>query len=122
MAYKEKDFQTSFTKWVRNRYNGSAAFELKLGRGNSLAFSALEEHQKYALLGAAHGQIGYKIPDDGYQHPFDFFTLAHVPAFVVVREFFMIDIDAWCEEEKNSDRKSLTMARAREIGTAMMLA
>lgn len=131
MQYKEKDFQTRFGKWARNRYQGTAAFELKLARGPSLSFSALEEHQCHALQGARHGQIGFKIPDLGIQNPFDFFTLKAVAAFVVVQfitterkpdEFFMIDIDAWCEEEKNSDRKSLTIERAREIGITAVLA
>ena len=133
MAYKERDFQTLFTKWARNRYQGTAAFELKLARGNSLPFSALEEHQKNALLGARHAQIGFKIPDTGYTNPFDFFTLSRVDAFVVVqfsnptarthpKDFYLIDIDAWCKEEETSERKSLTIEKAKEIGTLGVLA
>ena len=133
MAYKEKDFQTEFTKWARNRYHGTAAFELKLARGTSLPYSALEEHQKNALLGARHAQIGFKIPDTGYTNPFDFFTLSRVDAYVVVqfsdpasrthpKDFYLIDIDAWCHQEKASNRKSITIEEAKEIGTLGVLA
>jgi penicillin-binding protein-related factor A (putative recombinase) len=133
VAYLEKNFQTEFTKWARNRYEGTAAFELKLARGTSLPFSALEEHQKNALLGVKNAQIGFKIPDTGYTNPFDFFTLAGVPAFVVVqfsdptarthpKDFYLIDIDAWCKEEETSERKSITIEQAKKIGTLGVLA
>jgi hypothetical protein len=133
VAYLEKNFQTEFTKWARNRYEGTAAFELKLARGPSLPFSALEEHQKNALLGVKNAQIGFKIPDLGVQNPFDFFTLCRAPAYVVVqfltsessshpKDFYLIDIDAWCKEEETSERKSLTIEQAKKIGTLGVLA
>lgn len=120
---QEKDFQTTFNHWIAGRSHESAAFELKLTKEKSLPFSRLEEHQKRALYLAKHQEIIFKIPDAGYQNPFDSFLLKGVKAYVVVmfyergqKEFFMIDIDDWINEEKTSKRKSLTPERAREIG------
>lgn len=126
---KEKDFQTRFMKWVRNNEYGTAAYELKITKTKSLAFNALREHQKIALLQTKHRKLAYKIADDSIgAKPFDCFVLEQIPAYVVVmfykrgqKEFFMIDIDKWVWEEENSDRKSLTVKKAREIGIAFSL-
>lgn len=126
--FKEKDFQTSFTKWLKYKYQGSGCFELKLCKEKSLPFSAVEPHQIQALLNAKHQHIEFKIPDVGYQNPFDCFRLEHVPAFVVImfyrrgqKEFFMIDIDDFVSEIQISERKSLTENRVREIGLSASL-
>lgn len=124
MAYQEKDFQTEFNKWWRhNKIHPNAAFELKISHNNrALAFNALAPHQKQSLLTAKHRGVIFKIPDLGNQNPFDCFSIKG-SAFVVVkyhargkREFVMIDIDVWCKEEEQLQRKSLTESRAKEIG------
>ena len=130
MAYQEKNFQSEFNRWIKYNFKGSAAFELKITKGLSLPFSALKEHQQHSLWAVKHGDLVYKIPDLGFQNPFDCFKLSQLPAFVVVlfykgpgkkREFVMIDIDMWSQEEKKSARKSLTEDRAREIGITYTL-
>jgi len=120
---KEKDFQSTFNKWVRARFRKTAAFELKLCRGNSLPFDAVAPHQSRALYEAKNGTLIYKIPDVGYQNPFDSFCLSNVPAYVVIKypDFFcLIDIDDWMNEVKRSTRKSLISSRAREISTVVV--
>ena len=122
---KEKDFQTTFNKWVKYNIKYSSAFELKLTKTPSLPFSSVVEHQVNALLLSKHKRIVYKIPDDSMgQKPFDSFVLANVPSYIVVmfykrgqKIFYLIDIDVWIHEEETSERKSLTEARAREIGS-----
>ena len=125
---KEKDFQTKFNRWCQYHIKTSSAFELKLSKTKAIPFSSVVEHQLNALLIAKHHSLAYKIPDCGFQNPFDSFVLVGVPAYIVVmfyargqREFFLIDIDTWIKEVKTSDRKSLTEDRAREIGKSYFL-
>ena len=125
---KEKDFQTRFNKWCKYNITKTSVFELKLTKGKSLPFRSVQEHQQYALLAAKHHQIVYKIPDSGFQNPFDSLAIHKSQAWIVVmfyelgkREFFLIDIDTWVEEVKTSKRKSLTEDRAREIGLVCSL-
>lgn len=129
--YKEKDFQTDFNKWLKHVYRQSGAFELKVSPTDSLPFEAVKEHQENALFLSEHGSIVYKIPDDSMQQkPFDCFQLVGVPGHVVVmfnskergqKEFFMIPVQDWLQEKQNSVRRSLTVDRAREIGTVCHL-
>lgn len=120
---KEKDFQTRFTRWLRYRWSGSGAFELKICHEKSLPFDAVQPHQEAALLAASDTGLEYKIPDDTRgSKPFDCFKLC-APAFVVVmfyergtNHFYLISIEVWLFERANSTRKSLTEERAREIG------
>ena len=125
----EKDFQSAFTRWMQYNVSVPAAFELKLSRGTSLPFDAVQPHQELALKKTKDRGICYKIPDGTVaQKPFDCFYLKG-EAYVVImfykrgqKEFFMIDIDVWLREKQVSKtdpeaRKSLTLARAYEIGT-----
>lgn len=127
MAYHEKDFQTQFNKWSKHFFRVTGAYELKISKTDSLPFSALAEHQINALQAAKHSCIIHKMPDLGAQNPFDSFQLCGVPAYVVVMfrakqdEFFIIDIDAFVHEKAVSPRKSLTEARAREVGQSCKL-
>jgi len=126
VAYQEKDFQVTFNKWAKSLYRRTAAFELKISKTGSLPFKSVVEHQENALYLAKHHSVMFKIPDAGYQNPFDAFMLAEVPAWVVIMfntersknrsTFIMIDIDMWMREKKHCDRKSITEERAREIG------
>lgn len=120
----EADFQTKFNLWLKYRHYRTSAFELKITKDPSIAFNRVEKHQRDALYFAKHGNFVYKIPDDTIaQKPFDCLMLVGIPAFVAimfwspkVRHFYLIDIDAWIEEEDRSERKSLTEGRAKEIG------
>ena len=87
------------------------------------------QHQKDALYGVKHRSLAYKIPDDSRNYkPFDCFFIKNAPAYVVVmfyergqKEFVMIDIDVFLEEERKSKRKSLTEERAKQIGEVCSL-
>ena len=126
---KESDFQTKFGHWVRNRYQGSGVFELKLCKEKSWQFSEIKEHQLAALYIAKHKSLYFKIPDVGVmQKPFDTIVIAGTPAYLAImfyergqREFFLIDIDILKREIEVSDRRSLTSDRAREIGLSCSL-
>ena len=127
VAYLEKDFQTEFSKWLKYNFKRTAVFELKLTRTKSLPFSAVEEHQVNALYNAKHAHVVHKLPDTGYQNPFDCFFLKGSEAYVAVmfmkqKKFFLIDIDDFMLEKKCSERKSLTEERAAEIGRQCELA
>ncbi len=117
---KEKNYQTIFNHWLKNVYKKTGAFELKLTKSNSFPFSQVVPHQIDALLAAANGGLVYKIPDAGYQNPFDCFSMFGVPAFVVIKypkSFEMITIDNFIFERDRSKRKSLTYDRAIAISS-----
>lgn len=118
---KEKNWQSIFNQWVRNVYKKTAAFELKLCKGKSMPFSAVQDHQIAALQAASDKGLVYKIPDAGYQNPFDCFSLFRVPAFVVIKyedSFELIPIENFIHERERSKlRKSLTYERAKAIST-----
>lgn len=121
MSYLEKDFQTEFCKWAKYNIKETAAFELKFTRSLSLPFSDVQEHQINALYNAKHHYLIHKIPDAGYQNPFDCFFLKGCNAYVVImftkqKTFYLIDIDDFIQEKNTSVRKSLTQDRAAQIG------
>lgn len=116
---KERSFQTEFGRWIKKNMKTSAAFELKSARGISLPFSDVQEHQALALWHAKHDHIYMKIPDVGFQNPFDCFFLSSVEAYVVIRygsgRWYAIDIDAFIMARDTVGRKSLTEYDAREF-------
>lgn len=122
MGFQEKNFQTLFNRWAKHFINFTSAFELKISKGKSLPYKNLEEHQLNTLYYAKHNKVIYKIPDAGFTNPFDSFVLYKTLAFVVVMFhakqdfFYMIDIDDWINQRENSDRKSITIEEAKEIG------
>jgi len=120
---KEKDFQSLFNKWVKNVYKKTAVFELKQTTKDSIPFSDVAPHQIEALQSARHRGFVFKIPDCGYQSPFDAFAVFGVPAFVVIKypkRTEMISIDSFLLERERSKRKSLTADRAHEISTTTL--
>jgi hypothetical protein len=118
---KEKDWQVIFNHWLKEVYRSTGAFELKRAVNDVLPFDKVVPHQVQGLLNARHGVLALKLPDSmGLQWPFDCFSLAGVPAYVVIRfskSFELIDIDTWMLEVKRSKRKSLTYQRACAIST-----
>lgn len=120
---REANFQTTFNHWLKAVHKKTGAFELKQTKGNALPFNAVVPHQVQALLQVKNGTLVFKIPDSGYQNPFDAFSLTRENAYVVIkyRDFFcLIDILDWCNEVERSDRKSLTSERAKEIATIIV--
>ena len=98
----------------------TCAWESKVAKGNSLPFSAVVPHQIQALERVRHGTFVFKIPDCGFQNPFDGFCLARCPAWIAIKYdkvFYLISIDAFLAERERSSRKSLTSTKASEIST-----
>lgn len=117
---REANFQTFFTKWVRHVFKSTAAFEVKQTTTNSIPYSALAPHQANALMNVSHETFVWKIPDAGYQNPFDCFSLHQTKAYVVVvfpsRKFYLIPIQQWIvQRDVVSHRKSLTEGEAWAI-------
>lgn len=130
MAMNEAQFQSMFTRHLRQYADESAAYELKISKTNRLPFSAVKEHQEVALLRAKHGTLVHKISDMGIGYkPFDCFTLCGSAAYVVVmfykqkarRVCYLIDIDDWMSFKKTHTRKSLTEQDARGLGKEITL-
>ncbi len=122
----EKQFQVGFNSWLKHVYRATGAFELKVAPGDTMLFSRVEQHQESALFAAKHGSLVYKIPDDSRGNkPFDCFSLVRTHAFIAIMfnskkrgqtTFYLIDIDAWLQEKQTSKPRSLSEARAAEIG------
>lgn len=127
MSFQEKDFQTIFNKWCKHFINSTAVFELKITRGGSLSFDSVKDHQSSALYAAVKNKVVWKIPDAGYQNPFDSFVITGASAFVVIMfhakhdNFYIIPIEKWLHEADNSSRKSITEEKAKEIGVPCSL-
>lgn len=120
---REAAFNTTFNHWLKAKWKKTGAFELKFAKGNSVPFSAVVPHQVAALSAARNSVLVYKIPDAGYQNPFDAFCLSGTEAYVVIRypDFFcLIDINDWTNEASKSTRRSLTAERAKEISTVVV--
>jgi len=119
MAKKEAKFNTIFNHWLKqNPMTG--AFELKQTT-DALPFSALATHQELALLNVKQDKLIWKIPDCGFQNPFDCFCFNKQPAFVVIyyqksKKFYLIDIENFVFYRDNkTKRKSLTEKEAFNI-------
>lgn len=121
MVKHEAQFNTIFNHWLKaNPMTG--AFELKQTTKDSLPYSALAPHQELALLNVSNGLLVFKIPDAGYQNPFDCFSMYKQSAYVVIlypsKYFYMITIDKFIDYRDNEAvRKSLTEQEAKEIAT-----
>ena len=121
---READFNSTFRSWLKANPMPSAAFELKQTTTDSLPFSSVKDHQLWALLAVKNNQLLFKIPDAGYQNPFDFFYFNQAKAYVVIKypDFFcVIDIDDWIKENASSVRRSLTSERAKAIAKETVL-
>lgn len=118
MQKLEQTFNTYFNKYLKNVYHITGAYELKQTTTDSIPFSVLVEHQVKALLAVQEGTFVFKIPDCGFQNPFDTFCLSQQPAFVVIKYpkvFYIIPINNFLYERDKSKRKSLTSERAEAI-------
>lgn len=130
----EKNFQSIFTKWVReNPPTVSTVWELKMVKGPSIAFDRVSPHQVEALKEAKRSGIFHKISDSPVSwqsklrftkpKPFDCLYISKAEAYVVLlfykprqkKQILFIDIDDWVDEMNKVERKSLTENRAVEI-------
>ena len=105
MHKKEQTFQTKFGQWMREKWwGGSAAFELKVAKGDEIALSAFRKHQITALLASKRSQVHYKLPDTGFGYkPFDSFVLRRSGAFAVIlfdSGAVMLDIEILIKQKR----------------------
>jgi hypothetical protein len=125
MKKLEASFTVLFRHYLKAHPMDSACFELKQTTTDSLAFSAVKEHQINALL-AAKSKSGflYKISDESRGvKPFDMFYMNQAYAYVVIKypKFFcLIDVDDFVKENKESKRRSLTSKQAKEIAVKVV--
>src|SRR3990167_8263351 len=118
---KEASFQRQFNHWIKNVYRKTAVFELKQCE-ISLPFSAVVEHQRQALLNTRHSPLVYKIPDVGFQNPYDIVCLTEIPSYVVIKfkaGVCIIPIDTFLLAESRSKRKSITYSEAQKLSTIL---
>lgn len=127
---REAKLQTKIKRWLDRQDVPSMALEYKHATTPTTAipFASLSPHQKRNLLSVKHKKLYFKIPDAGWENPFDAFVLSCALAYVVVswdgKECYFIDIEDWVEEEATAlkgRRKSLTQARAALIGRHVVL-
>jgi len=89
MIKREAQFTTKFKKWlhvqteVRDK-SYAAAMEIKVTEKKSIPFSAVSQHQVDALTAVRDGIFMYKIPDAGWQNPFDMLTMSGQKAYVIL--------------------------------------
>lgn len=123
---REAAFTQKFRHWLQaNPLRGPAAIEIKQTRTNSLAFSAVQDHQLEALA-AAWGPEGliHKISDEsrGYK-PCDILYLRLANAYIVIKYpgfFCLITASVFGSEKKRSQRRSLTAERAKELAEVVV--
>lgn len=125
MAKPEALFTTRFKKWLHKNMKGVhvAAYEIKVTEKKSIPFSAVSPHQIESLLAVSRGKFLYKIPDAGWQNPFDLLALAGARAYIILGfkvekkyHVWQIDIHVWCDmvthceyiKRKSVDEKMLT--------------
>jgi len=116
---REAQFTTRFRKWLQSREDSphAAAYEIKVTTDSSIPFSAVKEHQIGALEQVKHGMFSQKIPDAGWQNPFDLYVLCKQEAYVVVAfltprkpsQVWIIDIDFFLHMQELEERKSMTV-------------
>lgn len=119
MKHREADFGTLFRHWLHaNPLKISCAFELKQTTTDSISFACLEAHQAQygeAIMEAPKGVLTRVQGTNGEP---DYFYSFRVPVYIVIKypkAFFIIRLKAFLKERDESDRKSLTVERAREI-------
>lgn len=84
MSISEASRTTLFLKYSKHFLNYTYAFEAKICKDPSLPFSDVVDHQIANLYQAKHSIWNFKIPDAGWQNPFDGLQLRMVPAYVVI--------------------------------------
>ena len=121
MIKRESKASVLFRHWVFANYKNlkTCSFEIKQTEGDSISFSALEEHQVNYSQAIKHGPKGTltRVESGTIGAP-DYIYLKEEPAFIVVKYphlFAVIDIDKWETEKILNKRKSLTSADARRL-------
>lgn len=124
MIKREANFNVVFGRYLRAT-GMIGAFELKITKGNSIAFSALKDHQEHGLLAAQISGFIWKLSDaDPREKPFDCISTGTIPSYIVIKfpkMFCIIKIEAWIKERNHSTVKSLSLDRAKNIAMRIVL-
>mgnify|MGYP001582875551 CR=1 FL=1 len=126
---KERDLQSRVIRAALPVVPRSSSIEVKVSKGDSISYSATKEHQIRALyLSTTEIGMGFKIPDCGFQNPFDIFILKKACAYKALvfnlgirgkNECVLVSLEKWTQEKERSTRKSITLTRAKQIGTLL---
>lgn len=128
--FKEKNFQSIFTKWMKV-YGFTCAYELKVSKGGTISFSKFKDQQLPALMKVRHGIKHHKLTDASLGvKPFDGFCLRKEKAYVGVMlnintkfgqcKFYLLDIDR-VMKIKESGSKSLKLADFQSNGITITI-
>ena len=132
MATREAKFTTRLKKYLAAHPEilgdvYGAALEVKVTPDKSIPFDAVKEHQLGALNAVNEGTFLYKIPDAGWQNPFDIVYFRGAPAYVVLAfehgfpakySFYFLHVFNFVELRDNLDAKSITEDVLKEHGYA----
>lgn len=82
---REAKITPSVMKWFMKNHPSNVALEIKATKSNTIARSAVKDHQLKALLAVRSKEgLSYKIPDTGHVRlPFDCFQLRNTNSYVV---------------------------------------
>lgn len=115
MQKPEAKFTTRFKNWLyANSCSGhvGAAYEIKVTDKLSVPFTAVSPHQVASLLAVSNQEFVFKIPDAGWQNPFDLFTLRKAPAYIILafkvnRKYrvWRIHVNMWVNIQKQCEQK-----------------
>ena len=99
-------------------------YEVKQTRTDSISFNCLEQVQEESLPGLEENHMYHKYSDaDPRQKVCDFSVIPPLPAYVIIKFpkiATFIRIDDFLQEKKVSERKSLTVQRAKELAEWML--
>lgn len=123
----EKDFYPLINKYYQKHARETIVWEAKITKGKTISFNCLLPHQEENLL-KAEDVFTYKIPDVGRAlKPFDGFvvyggTAVFIAIYYLPRktEIYEILFRDFVNEKYKSEKKSLTIERAREIARAVI--
>lgn len=126
--FKEKDFQSLFTKWFKI-HGWTFPYELKVNKGKTVPFSKFEPQQLPSLWKAYNGIFHHKLTDASLgAKPFDGYGYKNVDAYVgIIFEkdkqqtiFYLIHIKK-IMRLKETGAKSISLAFAKDNGIEINL-
>lgn len=129
MSYRESDFQSEFTKWLRTKAEElgmgyTFGYDLKITKTNSMPFTAVKPHQITSLKKTKHGCIRHKISDQavGFK-PFDGMQICNSPAYLIIlyykkgdrKVMYFVDIDDYISFVGDKSRGGLPEETAKTM-------
>lgn len=129
MSYRESDFQSEFTKWLRTKAEGLGMdftfdYDLKITKTDSMPFTSVKPHQLTSLKKSKHACISHKISDQamGFK-PFDGVQICYAQAYLIIlyykkgekKTMYFIDIDDYLNFIEGKSRGSLKLPQAEKM-------